>query len=482
MRLLALLTGFSLLLAPLGLSAQDRDVRGERLVLDDNGGGGTTNTMTIMPDPALSSNIMLTIPDPGGPAQFLLAPPGTAGAWFLGGNAGTTFGTDLLGTSDNTALQIGVNGGASNSLILNTNGSIQRDNGGHARGARSVDFQLTRLLSTQVASGNSSFVGTGTGNTASGDGSFVGTGIGNTASGVRAFVGAGLQNSATSLNSAVVAGYDNTVESDHAFIGGGASNTVSSTNATIVAGTSNTIANTGVNGFIGAGTQNNISGSNSVIPGGRGLTLSGNGSLGFLGGNTGSNDMTVSAANTAIFGNTDLWLANNDNAASQLRFYEAQATTGAFPAAGTNYTAFVAGAQTGDITYTLPTAAPSAGQVLHSDASGNLNWAAAGTSGVVFNRVTTSGPTYNAASTDGIIGVDVTGGPVTINLPDASTIANGCTMIINVEQGNAGTNNVTINAAAGDTFDGTGATSLVISFAQGQFKFYSDGADGWFTY
>jgi hypothetical protein len=192
--------------------------------------------------------------------------------------------------------------------------------------------------------------------------------------------------------------------------------------------------------------------------------------------------MTISNNEVAVFANTDLWLANNNGAAGALRFYEAQATTGAFPAAGINYTSFEAGSQTADITYTLPPAQGGAGQVLHNDGSGNLTWEAAGTSGVVFNRVTTAGPTYNAASTDGIIGVDVSGGPVTVNLPAANTIASGCVMIVNVEAGDAGTNNVTINAAGGDTFDGTGATSLVISFAQGQFQFYSDGANGWFTY
>ena len=63
-----------------------------------------------------------------------------------------------------------------------------------------------------------------------------------------------------------------------------------------------------------------------------------NGSFGFLGGNSGLNDMEISAPNIALFGNTDLWLANNDNAPSELRFYEANTTTGLFPG-GTNYTA-----------------------------------------------------------------------------------------------------------------------------------------------
>lgn len=58
---------------------------------------------------------------------------------------------------------------------------------------------------------------------------------------------------------------------------------------------------------------------------------------------------------------------SNSGGASELRFAE--------PAAdGAEYTAFRAAAQTTNITYTLPTAAPMAGQVLTSDASGNLSW------------------------------------------------------------------------------------------------------------
>ncbi|HRE59057.1 MAG TPA: hypothetical protein PLW09_14675, partial [Candidatus Kapabacteria bacterium] len=134
----------------------------------------------------------------------------------------------------------------------------------------------------------------------------------------------------------------------------------------------------GTHSTISGGRNNTASGTHSTIAGGRGLTLSASGSFGFLGGNNGSNDMTIATNNTAVFGNTDLWLANNDNAASELRFYGAQSSSGAFPAGTTYYTAFRAGTQSADITYTLPTAAPTAGQILSSDASGNMNWVTSG--------------------------------------------------------------------------------------------------------
>ena len=99
------------------------------------------------------------------------------------------------------------------------------------------------------------------------------------------------------------------------------------------------------------------------------------GSFGFLGQlSADRNDMTISAPKVAVFGNADLWLANNDSAASQLRFYESNSDTGAFPA-GTNYTSFEAGDQSEDINYTLPTSAPASnGQLLSSDTNGVMSW------------------------------------------------------------------------------------------------------------
>jgi len=129
---------------------------------------------------------------------------------------------------------------------------------------------------------------------------------------------------------------------------------------------------------------NIAAGEYSAIPGGRGLTLDANadGSFGFLGANTGGNNMTIAAANTAVFGNTDLWLANNDGAASELRFFEDYSGSGAFPNTA-NYTAFKAQTQTGDITYTLPAALPAAASaltpdlgsgILQTDNTGSLQW------------------------------------------------------------------------------------------------------------
>lgn len=69
-------------------------------------------------------------------------------------------------------------------------------------------------------------------------------------------------------------------------------------------------------------------------------------------------------------------LLSNAGTASELRLAEPSAS-------GNNYTALRATVQTADITYTFPDVAPTTGQVLSSDASGNMSWITAGGSGNV---------------------------------------------------------------------------------------------------
>lgn len=63
-----------LTMLPVLAFGQNRDSRGQRLVLDDNAADGGWNTMTIQPPGPMSINTTLTIPDPGvGSANFLLS-------------------------------------------------------------------------------------------------------------------------------------------------------------------------------------------------------------------------------------------------------------------------------------------------------------------------------------------------------------------------------------------------------------------------
>jgi len=103
---------------------------------------------------------------------------------------------------------------------------------------------------------------------------------------------------------------------------------------------------------------------------------------------------------------------------------------------------------------------------------------------VKLSRVSVSGAsggsTYNALSTDEVIGVDVTNGPATINLPSAASAGVGKIIIVKNELGNAGTNNITINRTGTDLINAS-STSLSITFgtATGSFRLYSDGVSRW---
>ena len=381
--------------------------------------------------------------------------------WSRSGNAGTTPGTEFLGTTDAQALHVKVNNATT--MVFNTNTSLQRVATGNARGTGAIDLQSSSASAAQVASGNFAFIGSGNNNTASGIRSFLGSGFQNSVSGENAFLGSGFVNNVMGLRSFVGSGFGNVVIGGDAVIGGGFVNRVD-----------------GQKGVIAGGEQNNAAGDHTAIPGGRGLTLdaSADRSFGFLGGNSGSNNMTISTPDVAVFGNTDLWLANNNSSASELRFYEPKSGAGAFPG-GANYTAFRAGAQSADITYTLPTADGTNGQVLSTNGGGTLSWTTQAANVLQLNRVTTSA-NYTVTATDAIVGVDVSAGPVTITLPAANAFADGQTLIINVEAGNAATNNVTINAAGTDTIDG--GTSVSITFGSGQQRIYSDGAGAWYAY
>lgn len=481
------------------LHAQDRDLRAERLVLDDNGADSTANTVTIRASQTLGQNLILRIPDPGsGTAEFMLT-SGSAGYWRLGGNGGTVPGINFLGTTDSTAVRLHVRGGSgtiANSLILNENGSLQRDSAGNMRGLNAVDLQIARSAATAVAASDYSVIvgGQNNGIAASADYSTIGGGLSNAirdnaiysaigggalntidTNAQYAGIGAGRENtvgagatystigggylnaidSGTTQatigggrenriwsgadNSTISGGIDNSIEfgSDHSTIAGGEGNTIfdsarystiiggitnrirdgadyavisgGQTNninidadeATIGGGRSNSIGAHSEGSSIGGGRSNSIhdnvgyavieggsqniisldadystiggglgniiSGKNSTIPGGRGLRLNGDGSFGFLA-NAGSNDMIIAESAVAVFGNADLWLANNTGTASQIRFYEAHTTAGAFPGSD-YYTSFEAPPLGDTIAYILPGVKPTqVGQVLQVSA------------------------------------------------------------------------------------------------------------------
>lgn len=401
--------------------AQSRDFQTQRLILDDNAGDGSMNTLTISPG-NLTTNQTLQIPVPNGPGgSFLISnptgpsnqtmsgtlsidalrlnsastsyfveimsPPGMGASLFytLPSLGPTTDGQVLAATSAgvmswvpasglvhftesyNAALDVaGISavGTASDIGVIlapKGNGALQADAGGDPRGNHATDWSRSRIVSSQVASGESSTIGGGANSTASGPNSTV---------------GGGHQNVASGYASTIAGGYTNTASSFYATIGGGLSNSATF-GATVSGGTSNDAGSTYA--VVVGGSANRALALRSSILGGEGMTLanSATGSLGVLSSTVSStyDVMVIGEPNVVVFGNHDLLLANNDGTPSMLRFYEAQSSTGPFPAAGVNYSAIRAGVQSSDIIYTLPTAAPNAdGQVMTATTTGIMGW------------------------------------------------------------------------------------------------------------
>ncbi len=88
---------------------------------------------------------------------------------------------------------------------------------------------------------------------------------------------------------------------------------------------------------------------------------------------------------------------------------------------------------------------------------------------------------YSVLVTDDIIGVDTSGGVVTVVLPTAAAVGSGKTFIVKDESGNASTNAILINAAAGDTIDAT-AVVFPIGFNFASASLYSAGGTAFFVY
>ena len=162
--------------------------------------------------------------------------------WGLGGNTGTTPGTNYLGTSDDQALELKVNG--QRALRIEPNATSPNLIGGYSGNA--VDAGIYGATIGGGGASNSSFtcgitaqpcwnrvlgnlgtVGGGAANTASHYAATVGGGYHNTASRYAATVGGGYYNTASGYEATVGGGYYNTASGYYTTVGGGYFNTAS---------------------------------------------------------------------------------------------------------------------------------------------------------------------------------------------------------------------------------------------------------------
>jgi hypothetical protein len=99
--------------------------------------------------------------------------------------------------------------------------------------------------------------------------------------------------------------------------------------------------------------------------------------------------------------------------------------------------------------------------------------------GVVLNRISTS-TNYTALKSNYIIGVDSTSNPVTITLPDASTLSNGHAFIVKDEGGAAFSNSITISASGSQQIDSV--NSIVLEVPYSSIQLYCNGTSKFFVF
>jgi len=173
----------------------------------------------------------------------------TGSYWSLTGNAGTTPGTNYLGTSDNVALELRVNG--ARALRLEPNATSPNLIGGY-----SGNSVTDGVYGATIGGGGNAASTCGAGDEP----------CWNSISGGYGTVGGGYSNTVSGLNATVGGGYRNTASGLSATVGGGSGNTTSAGNATVGGGIGNTAGGLGTT--VGGGGGNTASGDYATVPGG----------------------------------------------------------------------------------------------------------------------------------------------------------------------------------------------------------------------
>lgn len=161
------------------------------------------------------------------------------------------------------------------------------------------------------------------------------------------------------------------------------------------------------------------------------------------------NGLTVTGAVTLASDSASSVTIGGGATASTLKLLEPSAS-------GTNYTAFKAQAQTADVTYTLPAADGSSGQVLSTNGSGTLSWASAGGGLSVLSK----SANYTVQTSDGSNVAVLCTNTITITLYAASGNSGN---VVNVK--NNGTGTITIDANASETIDSALTQVIVTKYA-----------------
>ncbi|NJP07144.1 MAG: hypothetical protein HC837_16755 [Chloroflexaceae bacterium] len=206
-------------------------------------------------------------------------------AWSLTGNAGTTAGTNFLGTTDDEALELHLN--SNRALRLEPNATSPNVVGGWNGNTIGTAIAGGTIAGGGATSGinqvfdNYGSIGGGYNNTAGSDDddtsgqryATVGGGDTNTASAGWATVGGGDTNTASGENATIAGGWDNTADGFSAAVGGGSFNTASGDESTVGGGDDNVAS--GADSTVSGGDNNLASNESSTVGGGQDNSASG---------------------------------------------------------------------------------------------------------------------------------------------------------------------------------------------------------------
>ncbi len=194
--------------------------------------------------------------------------------WALTGNAGTTPGTNYLGTSDSKALEFKVNGGRA--LRLEPNATSPNLVGGYS-GSWLTSGVYGATIGGGGYSGHANRVTDAVGTVGGGADNQAGDNAGTTEDATYATVGGGLNNVASGSEATVGGGTSNVASGDYATVGGGGSIAAGGSYATVGGGGSN--AANGIMATVGGGGWNTAGGADSTVGGGNSNVASGQGAV-----------------------------------------------------------------------------------------------------------------------------------------------------------------------------------------------------------
>ena len=234
-------------------------------------GGGTTGAVTLSVDTAVvqsrvsgvcaaGSSIRAVNPD----GTVICQLDGSPGAWGLSGNAGTSPGTNFIGTTDAQPFELRVAGQRALKLENVTAGTNTSVNvlGGHPVNTVSAGVTGATISGGGRIVGANNFPNQVTANFGT-----VGGGITNLASGFGSTVGGGQQNVASLSSSTVAGGNANAASGTESTVGGGVGNVASGDRSTVSGGLSNIAG--GFRSAVPGGESNESGGDYSLAAGRR---------------------------------------------------------------------------------------------------------------------------------------------------------------------------------------------------------------------